>query len=161
MPLSASINKITHKELIIADLDGHRMESHITSPFDTETDQSQCDQEYRTKLAMTISKALGSDSTIQSFDNIRHIIKTRKHQGLKVSNAQIHEHEHELLKNQLRTRLSEQKNKLKQEVKSYEHDYFKRQGLLPRPTTNEYYQSLMKKRNYIKRFLSTWKTNGT
>ena len=154
-PLSAEMegSGLTH---IGSDIDGHN--PHITSPFDTETDQSQCDQEYKTKLAMSISKAFGSDSTIKSFDNIRYIIKTRKHQGLKACNAQIHKHE--LLKNQLSTRLSEKKNKLKQEIKSYEHDYFKRQGLLPRPTTDEYYHSLTKKRNYIKWLLSTWKTNG-
>ena len=59
-PLSASISGITYKGSRNAKLDGHRMEPQITPQFDTETDQSQCDLEYRTKLAMTISKALGS-----------------------------------------------------------------------------------------------------
>ena len=106
---------------------------------------------------MSVSKALGSDSIIKSFDNIRHTIKTRKHQGLKISNVQICEHEQ--LKNKISTRLTERKNMLKQDIKSYEYDYFKRQGLLPRSITDEYYQSLTKQRNYIKWLLSNWKAN--
>ena len=42
---------------------------------------------------MTISKALGSDPILKSFDSIRHVIKTSKHLGIKASYAQIHEHE--------------------------------------------------------------------
>ena len=65
---------------------------------------------------MSISKALESDSIIKSFDNIQHTNKTRKHQGRKISNVQISEHEQ--LKNQISTRLTERKNMLKQDIKS-------------------------------------------
>jgi hypothetical protein len=143
---------------MIANLDRHRMDPCITSPFENETDHPDCEEsEYKTKLAIAISKALGRDSTLNGFDNIRHIIKTRKHQGLKALNAHIQEHE--ILKNQLHTKLNDEKDRLKQKLKSYEQDYLKQHGLLPRPSIDEQYQSLIKQRNYIKWLLSTWKTN--
>ena len=144
-------------DIIITDLDEHRMDTCITSPFESETYQPDHEQyDFKTKLAMAISKPLGTDSTLKSFDNIRHIIKTRKHNGLKALSAHIQEHE--LLKNKLHTRLNDEKDKLKQKIQSYEQDY-KTHGLLPRPSTDEHYQSLIKQRNYVKWLLSTWKTN--
>ena len=116
-------------------------------------------QHLKTKLAKVFSKVLGTDKTIKTFDSIRHVIKITKQEGRKVSLAQAREHEQ--LKNQIHTNTIQRKEMLKQELRSYERDYFRRHGLLPRQDTDEQYKLLVKQRHNIKWLLSTWTTTCT
>ena len=131
------------------------LDTRIDYIHDTQA-QGKEEQHLKTKLSKVISKALGADKLVQDFDSIRHLIKLTKQQGKNVSH--VHAHEHEVLRNQIHTKVIQKKAALKQELRTYEKEHFRCHGILPRQDTDQPYKSLVKQRNYVKWLLSTWDT---
>ena len=96
------------------------------------------------KLGKLIVKALWMEEDVKEFDSVRHIIKVGKQHRRKVSHTHIHDYE--VLKI----------NKKEAPLRSYEHDYFRRHGVLPTQDRDEHYRLLVKQRNLVKWLLSTW-----
>lgn len=112
--------------------------------------------ELQTKLCKTIQKATGISDDLKTVDHIRHTIKTQTRNEKTPSRNKVIRHER--LKEKLHGQISTHAQELKKQITAYENQFFSIRNTIPDMDTNEDYRELVKKRNYSKWLLSTWKS---
>jgi hypothetical protein len=100
------------------------------------------------KLAMAIAQALGPSDQLQELDKIRHRLKTSS-KVTKKSKAK-----HRTLIRHFKQSLQDKQNRLQQEVKKFEHQYYLRYHQLPSPSDTDY-ATLLKSKKLIQKILQS------
>ena len=127
----------------------HQIQSELEQDFPKEFEHADSAQPFQlqTKLAIALSKVVGSTKEVQDLDKVRHRIKT--HKALQQEYSQ-----HAVLLCHFRQQLKQKRNSNKQALKLFESTYFKTHQKLPNPTENSDYKELLHSSKLVLRLLT-------